>query len=283
MHPRNRYQRPHDFPALAKVVPELNEHFTQTPDGRLTLDFTHPTAVRLLNKALLIRDYDLKHWDLPPGSLCPGVPGRLDYIHLLADLIGETQNEIIGLDVGTGTSLIYPILGVKEYGWRFVATDVDATALKVAGAIAKFNPGLSKSIILRRQPDRSAIFPNVVLAEERFTFTMCNPPFYADADTAADAARKKWEKLGKETGDNLSFGGRANELWTEGGEPAFLRRMIRESGEFRERVGWFTTLVSRKGYLVLAHQELQRAGAREVRELPLGQGGKIRRVLAWRW
>ncbi|MEO0732548.1 MAG: 23S rRNA (adenine(1618)-N(6))-methyltransferase RlmF [Bacteroidota bacterium] len=282
MHPRNRYQAPHDFPALATVVPELADHFTQTPDGRQTLKFTHPEAVRLLNKALLLRDYGLKYWDIPRGNLCPGIPGRLDYIHLLAELIG-TEEDVIGLDVGTGASLVSPILGVKEYGWRFVATDVDATALKVAGAIAKFNPGLKRSIILRRQPARTAVFSNVILPTERFAFTMCNPPFFASAEAAEEAARKKWTKLGKTPENDLSFGGQANELWTEGGEPAFLRRMIRESEDYRGQVGWFTTLVSKKGYLVTARQLLRQSKARKVKELPLGHGGKIRRVLAWRY
>jgi hypothetical protein len=42
-----------------------------------------------LNAALLKRDYGLKHWDIPKDNLCPGIPGRLDYIHLLKDLLGD--------------------------------------------------------------------------------------------------------------------------------------------------------------------------------------------------
>jgi len=87
MHPRNRYAHPHDFKALALVVPELTRHFIFTPAGHTSLNFTDPAAVRLLNKALLLKDYGLKFWDIPEGSLCPGVPGRLDYVHVLADLL----------------------------------------------------------------------------------------------------------------------------------------------------------------------------------------------------
>jgi len=293
MHPNNRYAAPHDFPALAKIVPELASHFITTPDGRQSLDFTHPDAVRLLNKALLLRDYGLKHWDIPAGNLCPGVPGRLDYVHLLNDLLGGAAGategakaKVRGLDVGTGASLIYPILAAREYGWRMVGTDVDDTALKVAGAIARFNPGLADRVTLRKQPDRRAIFRGVIRPGERFDFTMCNPPFFASAEAAAAAARLKWEKLGVAPDQDtpaFNFGGRANELWTDGGEPDFLRRMIRESVAFKTQVGWFTTLVSKKGYLKIAEVEFGRLGITNSKVIGMGGGGKVRRVLAWRF
>ncbi len=290
MHGKNRYQQPHDFPALAKVVPELQQHFITTPDGRTSLDFTDPQAVRRLNQALLKQDYGLKHWDIPTGNLCPGVPGRLDYVHVIADLLAGTQvqgnkqdkQSVVGLDVGTGASLIYPILGVKEYGWRFVASDIDAGSLKVAAAIAKFNPPLEKSVILRKQPDRQAIFRNVIHSDEYFDFTMCNPPFFDNPEAVTDAARKKWDKLGKDKQTRLNFGGKSNELWTPGGEPDFLRRMIRESLDFKKQVGWFTTLVSKKGYLKIAEIEFGKAGINTSQVINIGQGGKRRRILAWR-
>jgi 23S rRNA (adenine1618-N6)-methyltransferase len=302
MHPRNRYAQPHDFPALTKVVPGLADHLVTTPDGRTSLNFASPVAVRFLNQALLLQDYDLTFWDIPAGNLCPGVPGRLDYIHVLAELLEEDQartqvqgkgtqeqrrkgrTKITGLDVGTGASLIYPILGIKEYGWNFVATDVSERSLKVATAISKFNPGLAKKVILRRQPEPSKVFQNVIRPGERFDFTMCNPPFFESAEAAGAAAQLKWEKLGKATGPSptLNFGGQANELWTAGGEPAFLRQMIRESVDYAEQVGWFTTLVSKKGYLRIAEIEFGRLGITDTRTIRIGQGGKIRRVLCWR-
>jgi 23S rRNA (adenine1618-N6)-methyltransferase len=302
MHPRNRYAQPHDFLALTQVVPGLSDHLITTPDGRTSLNFTSPKAVRLLNQALLLRDYGLKYWDIPEGNLCPGVPGRLDYIHALAELLEEDQarpqvqrkgikeqgkkgpTKIIGLDVGTGASLIYPILGIKEYGWNFVATDVAEGSLKVAAAIAKFNPGLAKKVTLRRQLEPTAVFHNVIRPGERFDFTMCNPPFFESAAAAGAAARQKWEKLGKTTGPSptLNFGGQANELWTAGGEPAFLRQMIKESMDYANQVGWFTTLVSKKGYLKIAEIEFGRLGITDSRVIGIGQGGKLRRVLCWR-
>lgn len=301
MHPRNRYAPPHDFNALARIEPVLVEHFIVTPAGNTSLNFADPLAVRLLNKALLKRDYGLKFWDIPVGNLCPGVPGRLDYIHVLADLLGappqahqgsrpqvqgkDKKQTVWGLDIGTGASLIYPILASGEYGWRMVGTDVDATSLKVAGAIAKFNPVLKGKVSLRRQPDAKAIFRNVITPNDYFDFTMCNPPFFDSEEAVKTAARQKWEKLGtarEADSPTLNFGGRANELWTTGGEPAFLRQMIRESVDFAGQVGWFTTLVSRKGYLKIAELEFARLGIADFKTVGIGGGGKVRRVLCWR-
>lgn len=289
MHLKNRYRGKHDFPALAKIVPALAAHFKTTPDGRTSLDFTSPDGVRLLNKALLIKDYGLKHWDIPRDNLCPGVPGRLDYVHVIADLLARArvrgkviERGVTGLDVGTGASLIYPILGVKEYGWQFVGTDIDDDALKVAGAIAKFNPGLTRNIILRKQPDKRSVFHSVILPEETYAFTMCNPPFFDSPEEAGNAARRKWAKLGKHDSPTLNFGGRPNELWTPGGEADFLRRMIRESLDYRQQVDWFTTLVSKKGYLKIAEIAFGKAGITDYEVIDIGQGGKRRRVLAWR-
>jgi 23S rRNA (adenine1618-N6)-methyltransferase len=295
MHPKNRYNGLHDFQDLAEHVPTLSDCFTITPDGRTSLDFTDPQAVRLLNKALLLRDYGLKNWDIPEGNLCPGVPGRLDYIHAIGDLLAEkaarTQDAkkgkkrgTYGLDIGTGASLIYPILGLKEYGWRMVGTDVDAISLKVAAAIAKFNPGLESGIIIRKQADRGAIFRNAILPGEYFDFTMCNPPFFGSAQEAQTAAELKWKKLGVNTNaaSTLNFGGQANELWTEGGEPAFLRKMINESTKFARQVGWFTTLVSKKGYLKIAEKAFRNHNISETKVIGIGGGGKVRRILCWR-
>ena len=285
MHPRNRYRDGHDFGALAGYEPDLRAHLIRTPDGRTSLNFSDPAAVRLLNRTLLRKDYGLRHWDLPAGHLLPPIPGRLDYVHVLADLIGgATGAEVHGLDIGTGAGLVYPILGFREYGWRMSGTDIDEESLRVAAAILKFNPSLRRGIGQpRQQPLTTQLFRDVIRPGERFDFTLCNPPFYASAEEAAAATRRKWAQLTGRADATRNFGGRPNELWTPGGEAAFLRRMIAESVDFREQVGWFTTLVSQRGYLKAAGAQLEQVGARGVRMLPLSQGKKVRRVLAWRY
>ena len=276
MHPHNRYGSPHDFAALATLEPELRDYLTTTPDGRVSLCFSDPRAVYLLNRTLLRRDYGLRHWDLPAGHLVPPVPGRLDYIHLLHDLLPDAKRV---LDIGTGASLIYPILGVREYGWQFVATEINRRSLRVAQAIVRANK--LRSIELRSQ-DGSGIVQGGIRDGERFDLTMCNPPFHGSREQAEAAGRAKWRKLGKQA-RGLTFGGADSELHTPGGEAGFLRRMIAESQHFGGQVRWFTTLVSKVGYLSAARRQLDQLDSNKVRVLPLEQGNKRMRVLAWQF
>ena len=296
MHPRNRYARPYNLERLAKAVPALREHLRTTPDGRVTLDFAHADAVRDLNRALLLSDYGLRFYDLPPEALVPAVPGRLDYVHAVADLLGEggERKGARGLDIGTGASLIYPVLGAREYGWRFVGTDINEASLRAARAIVDFNPVLKGKVELRRQANPSRIFDGVLRPGERFAFTMCNPPFYESAQAAGEAAERKWRKLGRADAAGRNFGGRGAELHTPGGEARFLRTMIRESYRYREQVGWFTTLVSQRKYLKVAEGGFrQKTSSRDAKltwgpprrreVVTSGTGAKTRRVLAWGW
>jgi len=288
MHPKNRYQGFYELNRLSKVVPELRQYMIEAPHGGMTLDFSHPDAVRQLNKALLLADFGLQFWDIPKGNLVPGVPGRLDYIHVIKDLLDalpkdKQTKKVKGLDIGTGASLIYPILGSGSYGWSFVASDTDESSLRCAEAITKFNQRLSSKIDLRRQSDPSSIFQGVIRPNDQFAFTMCNPPFFESAQAAKEASMRKWKNLGKDMKRDFSFGGQSNELWTKGGESAFLRKMITESSRFGQQVGWFTTLVSQKGYLKVADVSFRQNKPREKRVVELTSGNKVRRVLAWRF
>jgi 23S rRNA (adenine1618-N6)-methyltransferase len=289
LHPRNRHARRLDFERLTAVHPELRAHLRLAPHGGPTIDFADPLAVRALNRALLADAYGIRGWDIPPGSLCPPVPGRADYLHHAADLLaGESGGrvprgpDVRVLDVGTGASAIYPLIGHCEYGWSFVGTDVDEAALASAARILAANPGLADAIVLRRQTDPRAAFAGVVHAGERFDLVVCNPPFHASARAAAEAAREKWRKLGRaEAGGSRNFGGTAAELWCEGGEQGFLRRMIAESAAFGGQVRWFSALVSSAESLPAVQRALRRAGACQVRTVSMAQGQKRSRFVAW--
>ncbi len=279
MHPNNRYGRPHDFAELARLEPQLKPYLLSTPDGRTSLDFASDRAVYLLNRVLLRRDYKLQHWDIPPQNLTPPLPGRLDYLLHLNDLHPPTRRV---LDIGCGASVIYPILGVGEFGWSFVGSEVDPRSTRVAQAIVQFNPALRRSVTIRGQSDPSRLFAGIVREGERFDLSMCNPPFFADREEALRASRKKWKKLGY-ADRGLTFGGVDGELWTSGGEAGFLRRMIDESAAYAHQFAWFTTLVSRKGYLRAARQQLEALGATTTKTINMGQGNKRSRILAWRY
>ncbi|WP_243384505.1 23S rRNA (adenine(1618)-N(6))-methyltransferase RlmF [Geothrix alkalitolerans] len=287
LHPRNRHSGGYDFPFLIAASPELGPFVRRAPHGGPTIDFADPAAVKALNRALLLEAYGIRGWDLPPGALCPPIPGRADYLHHLADLLAEggpipRGAAVRALDIGTGASLIYPLLGHREYGWSFVASDLDSASLASAARVLAANPGLEAAIALRRQPDPQAIFRNVVRPAERFDLTLCNPPFHASAREAREAAQAKWRKLGRGTaGVARNFGGQGAELWCEGGEAGFVRRMIAESVDLQAQVRWFTSLVSSSANLPGLQRALRQAGASEVRTVPMAQGQKQSRFVAW--
>jgi len=72
-----------------------------------------------------------------------------------------------------------------------------------------------------------------------------------------------------------------NELWYPGGETAFIGKMIRESADFSERVGWFTSLVSRSENLSPLEDLLARSDVSASKVIPMSQGNKKSRLLAW--
>jgi 23S rRNA (adenine1618-N6)-methyltransferase len=285
LHPSNRFNRAYDFARLVDVLPSLKRHVVRNRYGQDSVDYADPSAVKALNRALLADAYGLK-WDLPPGRLCPAVPGRLDYLHHLADLLVEGTHEggaVSILDVGTGANCIYPLLGASEFGWRFVGTDVDDGALRWAGKLLVANPAAAARIELRGQPSRDCFFRGVIGAEERFDATVCNPPFHASAAAAAAGTRRKAENLRGRAAAAVApaHAGVAGELWCPGGEAAFVRGMIRESAEIGARCRWFTTLVSRSDHLDLLYRVLEYARATQVRTIAMSQGSKRSRILAW--
>ena len=241
--------------------------------------------MKALNKALLAHFYAVANWDIPDGFLCPPVPGRADYIHHLADLLAEATGTIPAsasiLDIGVGANCIYPLIGVHEYGWRFTGTETNSQALSSAQAIISANPGLNRAIRLRRQKENSAIFNGIIHKNEQYDATLCNPPFHDSAAAARAGSERKRRNLGLNRDDALNFGGQQQELWCEGGEVAFIKKMIEESKGFAKQVMWFTSLVSRGENLPPLYRALTDVGAVKVVKKEMAQGQKQSRFIAW--
>lgn len=286
MHPRNRHSGRYDLDALAKSVPELAAFVRPNPAGQPTVDFADPAAVKALNRALLKAYYGVEHWDIPPGYLCPPVPGRADHVHHAADLLASVNggtaprgDSVRVLDVGVGANCIYPIIGRAEYGWRFVGTEIDPAALACARRTVEANASLFQGVKLRAQTPPS-ILKGLLKPEERFDLTLCNPPFNASLEEASAGTKRKWEKLHRpETGKN--FGGQGSELWTPGGEAAFIGRLIAESAAPAAQVFWFSTLVSRSESLPAVSKALERVKPALTRVVEMSQGQKKSRLVAW--
>lgn len=289
LHTRNLHRNPYDFDQLISCVPELKHYVFTNAFQTVTINFSIPKAVKLLNKALLSHFYHIKGWDIPDTNLCPPIPGRADYVHYIADLLAEqldeipSGNSVKGLDIGTGANLVYPLISHRSYGWTMMGTDINQDSLKNAQHILDQNPDLSSVIQLKRQPDADHIFVNMIKPEDRLTFTMCNPPFHDSEESAMKGNIRKTKNLhqSKKSKPLLNFSGQQSELWCEGGELAFITKMIHESALFSTQVLWFTCLVSKKDNLNKLTNLLKKVKAAEVKTIDMAQGQKISRILAW--
>ncbi|MCY0966644.1 23S rRNA (adenine(1618)-N(6))-methyltransferase RlmF [Parathalassolituus penaei] len=289
-HPRNRHGNGYDFAVLTQACPELQLFVQLNPAGISTIDFSNPQAVKTLNRALLQEAYGIQHWDIPEGYLCPPVPGRADYIHNLADLLASANQgkvppakRVKALDIGCGANCIYPLIGQGEYGWQFVGSDIDPQSLASAQRMLNANPTMASQIRLVQQNHADRCFAGVIGPADYFDLTLCNPPFHESAEQMLEGSERKWRNLGK-TGEQkpgLNFGGQHNELWCDGGELAFVSRMIEESQQFGSQVFWFTSLVSKQANLPAFEKLLQHVGALESRVIQMAQGQKISRLIAW--
>jgi len=277
---------------LIKGFPELEVFVKPNTYSDLSIDFFNPVAVKALNKALLKVYYEIDYWDIPAGYLCPPIPGRADYIHYMADVLRENNKEIIPkgdkikcLDIGVGANCVYPIIGNREYGWQFVGSDIDKVSVAWATNIVAINPTLAGQIDIRLQANEKHIFKGIINKDEHFDLVICNPPFHASAAEAQAGSLRKVNNLKhkKVAVPALNFGGSSHELWVEGGEIHFVRRMIEESVMFKTNCVWFSCLISKQANLENAYKELKKAGVVEFKTIAMGQGNKVSRILVWRF
>ena len=289
LHPRSKHQGRYDFDQLKMSLPELEAVVGVNKYGDDSIDFADPNAVKLLNQALLKHHYGVEEWNIPEGYLNPPIPGRADYIHYVSDLLGETSNKgfekgghIKCMDLGVGASCIYPLIGAKEYDWKFLASDISKEAVQSSNRIVMANK-LEDEIDIRLQEKRKDFFTGIIEKTDRIDAVLCNPPFHKSAEDAAKGTRRKVRNLtGKHQANPvLNFGGQNNELWVKGGEKAFVRNMIKQSKRFSKQVLWFTSLVSKESNLKSFTEALKDVKADRVEIVPMGQGNKNSRFIAW--
>ena len=281
LHSNNKHKDDYNFKDLCEVHEDLKEYVFVNQYGTETIDFANPKAVKAINTALLYKFYNISFWDFPDDNLCPPIPGRVDYIHYLADLLkaSKVNEKATVLDIGTGANCIYPLLGNAEYQWNFVGTDIDKKSIDRAEKILKKN-NLTKVIKLKQQLDATHIFEGILTAEDKFTATMCNPPFYKSQEEAMQANSRKLEGLGK-TEAARNFSGKQQELWFKGGEKAFIHTYLYESSLFKTNCFWYSTLVSKKENAESMLSSLKKLGATKIKTIPMSQGNKVTRVVAW--
>jgi 23S rRNA (adenine1618-N6)-methyltransferase len=112
---------------------------------------------------------------------------------------------------------------------------------------------------------------------------VCNPPFHASFTEAKASTLKKLNNISDEKVIEpiMNFGGKNTELWCKGGEQRFVRDMIRQSKFFADSCLWFSTSISKQSHLRSVNEALKKADAVEKKIIPIGQGNKSGRIVAW--
>ncbi|RAQ74312.1 DUF890 domain protein [Aspergillus flavus] len=279
----NIYKDDVDFATLALQLPEFAKYLK--PNNQL--DFSDPDAVRQLSKSLLQRDFGL-NVHIPENRLCPPVPNRLNYILWLQSLLDTTGKEyrddydpdrkVVGLDIGTGCCSIYPLLGCSvRPQWNFVATDIDDENIRTSQEAVSGN-NLDSRIRVVKTDTSGDLIPLDKLEVEGLDFTMCNPPFYTSREELVSSAQAK------ERPPFSACTGAEVEMVTQGGEVAFVSRMIEESLRLRQKVLWYTSMLGKLSSVSILVEKLIGHGNHNYAVTEFVQGSKTRRwAIAWSW
>ncbi|CAN0055712.1 unnamed protein product [Lampetra planeri] len=282
MHPRNRYKdRPPDFALLASRNPEFKKHVQTDLSGRVRLNFKEPEAVRALTCALLQEDFGLSI-EIPLERLIPTLPLRLNYIHWVEDLLGSSsgrdpEKTVHGIDIGTGASCIYPLLGATMNGWHFLATEVDNVCFTYATQNVARN-ALQGLVRVMKVPQKTLLVEALNEDPElAYDFCVCNPPFFANQQEAHGVNSRNSHRPPP---SSVNTGG-ATEIMAEGGELEFVRKIIHDSLQLQKRIRWYTCMLGKKCSLAPLKEELRRCGVPRITTTTFCQGRTMRWALAW--
>jgi len=174
------------------------------------------------------------------------------------------------------------------YGWRFLATEVDAESVVATRSVLEANE-LTQQVEVRQVTNSKLLLHSVLRAhgdtdedgtvqagDGAFDFLVCNPPFFSSLDS---------------TGQNSARAANAtpSELVCPGGEEAFVAQLIREHRALRDdkssglSLRWCSTMLGRKSSLksltALLHSRVVAAAVVQTTEFKQGQ--QSRWGLAW--
>ncbi|KAI1625895.1 ribosomal RNA large subunit methyltransferase F [Exophiala viscosa] len=285
--PDDVYKHDVDFTTLALQYPD----FAKKLKSNRQLDFSDPESVRQLTKTLLHRDFDIAI-DLPEDRLCPPVPNRFNYILFIQRLLDCTSpdfrdgynpdRQVIGLDVGTGASAIYPLLACQQRPiWLFLATEIDDKSRMYAEKNIATNMLQSRIRLLSTDITGAELIPSKQLERfDRIDILMTNPPFYESQESMLESSRSKSRPA------NSSCTGAPVEMITPGGEVSFVSRLIDEStlSTNRTRIQWFSAMLGKLSSVGFVVETLRQKRCTNFAVTEFIQGQKTRRwCVAWSW
>ena len=230
-----------DFLTLIKEFPELKKYIlkqNEDNEAEFQFDWSNNELSLLMDKSILNYYFNIKYYDIPKGFLIPPIPSRINYINLINSIITKLINDIdikniIGIDIGTGANIIYPILGYSIYKWKFICTEINKEAYNNAKLILQKN-NLENNINIIKQNNKDNIFISILNRENKYLFSMCNPPYYNYENEI---------KLEDKKRDNeYNF----DEIYYKNGEYGFFQRYFEESICYKNNVFLYTILIGKK-------------------------------------
>jgi len=294
MHRRNIFRKEPDFKKLVYDYHELKQFMTVGSKDKLKFDFKNPNALRALTCALLHR-YFQKRIEIPNDRMIPAVPQRLNYICWIEDLVKLVENRspdlnVLGIDIGTGASCIFPILGChRNPSWSMIGVEADTKSFTIAQENVQRNYMHDSICILKISTDNT-LNDILCMASRSVTFIMCNPPFFEE-EYGVTLEMYSNVNCGSSVGSNLSFGrpkSNSNtsdrvESVTSGGEIAFVGRMLEQSRHLKEEVAIYSSMLGRKQSLTHFKQTLSSLNEDNLSWTwaELCQGKTIRYAIAW--
>ena len=230
-----------DFLLLIKEFPELKKYILKQDKDKkeeIAFDWSNNDLSLLMTKSILNYYFNIKYYHIPKGYLIPPIPSRLNYLNLIKSLLtskynGNIINDIIGIDIGTGANIIYPILGNSLFKWKFICTEINDEAYNNAKIILQKN-NLEQNITLIKQKNKNNIFLGILNQENKYSFSICNPPYY-DYETEIKLDDKKRD-------NEFNF----DEVYYKQGEFGFFKRYFEESICYKKNVFLFTILIGKK-------------------------------------
>ncbi|XP_071944502.1 RNA N(6)-adenosine-methyltransferase mettl16-like [Antedon mediterranea] len=281
MHPRNIYfNNPPDFAKLCEKYPDFKSHTLTSSSAKVNIDFKDPEALRSLTCTLLKEDFGLDV-HLPIDRIIPTVPLRLNYILWIEDLLRKSDipldRQITGIDIGCGSSCIYPLLGFKLNNWKFIASEVDSLSLQYAKENVQENN--AENFITVYEAVENTMLLEIIADNPRpdYHFTMCNPPFFGNMLEAQGILSRSMDRAEPKSVCTAA----EIECIADGGEVEFVKRMIQDSLKLRHKVLWFTSMVGKKASLPLIKQDLHKHKISHFTTTEFCQGRTMRWGVAW--
>lgn len=238
MHPRNIYNKQIDFNELSKNYPEFSKIAKVDLNGKIKLDFSDLETKFVLTKCCLMKDF-LLDVDLPKNRLCPTLPLRLNYIHFIEDILEHCgiKENISGVDIGTGASSIYCLLTARLHkDWKMFGLEIDQENIKSSTVNVAKNQ-LNDSIKIINQDGSDKIFQKLFEFDgSQKTFCLCNPPFYSDAEEMTEIKNRTGKR------PKIQLEQPSHETITEGGELAFVTKILDESSQIGDKIKIYTTM-----------------------------------------